>query len=257
MRFALALLLATACDESPFGTRHAEPGAAILGKLQTDVQCTAIAVGFPMTGLGNGTTDFFIANSNPQAPQLHAFTPNGTSLSEDGTPVAASEEIYDVAVKGSNCPYVSTNHNGTVPLRHPAASCGDSVQDPNYGVSPVVFAFDAMGTFYFARPDNGLFGKFDAAGQQHGAPNLSIHAVRMAFNNTRNEIWIAYQPDSSSWDMLVFDGESFKQTGHIQFPWPNGDLAGMEWNDSDQKLVAIANQPTPVMCSFGFVPATL
>jgi hypothetical protein len=256
LRFALALLLVTACDESPFGTRHAEPGAAILGKLQ-DIQCMAVSVGFPMTGLGNGTTDFFIASSNQQAPLLHAFTPSSSSLTEDGTPVTASEPIYDVAVKGSNCPYVSTNHNGTVPLRHPAASCGDSTQDPNYGVSPVVFAFDSRGTFYFARPDNGLFGTFDAAGVQHDAPDLSIHAVRLTINNTRNEIWIAYQPSSSTWDMLVFDAGTLKQTGHIQFSWPNGDLAGMEWNDNDQTLVALANQPTPVICSGSFAPATL
>jgi hypothetical protein len=255
VKYAALVLLLAACDESPFGTRHAPPGEAILGQLQTDVQCTAIATGIPMVGLGNGTSDFYIANSNQQNPQLYAFTPSSGTLNQHGTPVSNSEKISDVAVRGSDCPYVSGVSNGTRPLPLATSHCSGS--DPTYAVSPVVFAFDSSGVFYFARPDNGFFGRIHEDQTMDLGNDLTIHAVRLTINNTRTEIWIAYQPSANNWDILAFDTTSLKQKGHIQFPWPNADLAGMEWDDSPQTLTAIANMRTPVICTFSFSPASL
>jgi hypothetical protein len=259
LRFALALLLLTACDESPFGTRHAQPGEAALGRLNpvTTPNCFPVALGFPMVGLGNSTSYFFIANSNPSAPQLYKYTVSGHDLMQQGNPIsAASEKIADVAVKHGNCVYVSTDHKvGPAPFS--SGDCGSFSQDPDYQQGPVVFAFDSNELFYFAHTNNGLWGRIDAAGQEQLGNDLPVTAVRLTINNGRSEVWIAYQISTDKWEVLAFDKNTLKQTGHIAFPWPNADLAGMEWDDSASQLYAIANQRTPVICNFDFVQATL
>ena len=260
MKYAALILLVAACDESPFGTRHAQPGEAILGKLQADGANACLVWSPPppssqMAGLGNGDF-FYVANGNPSAPQLYAYQQPapGQAWQQQGNPVNADfEQIFDVAVKHGHCPYVSTAHH-VAPAPFMSGNC--RTDDNNYDRGPVFFAFDAGDNFYYAYQTHRELGFETVSGQQKSI-DPGVDAVRIALNSGRGEIWVAYQPNSSSWDMLAFDMTTLKQNGHVQFPWPNADLAGMEWDDTNQQLIAIANQRIPSICEFVFTPASL
>src|SRR5262249_20578459 len=109
--FLLPVLLALGCDESPFGTRTPDPGQALLGRLQPEVEGHAACLAWPspskqLVGLGNGR-HFYVANQSNSTLLAFDQPAPGQPWVESGSPLSLPSKPNDVATNPAGCPYVA------------------------------------------------------------------------------------------------------------------------------------------------------
>jgi hypothetical protein len=248
VRAVALVLLGLGCHESPFGTRTPDPGQALLGRLQPEVEGRPACLAWPspskqLTGLGNGR-HFYIANQANATLLAFDQPAPGQPWVESGSPLSLPSKPNDVATNAAGCPYVA-EQDRVAPHRFESGECPDDA--PSYPVGPALITFDSAGTLYAARADTAILYSTPVSGGGQ-AVELPVTPARLTVH--AGDIWVAHQHDDG-WQILVLDPGTLKQRGHIDFPWPAGeDLAGMVWDDASGNLVAHSNDRDPLICSY-------